>query len=256
MHLICLCATFGRPSLVANAVALFERQELRAGDTAHLLIFDDSGCLAAQSQYQSDRSWLVTESHTWRPLCEKYQTMIAANACHLGSTDAAFVVWDDDDFYSPWHLAAHATALECRPWSHPSIAHSTHQVDVLAGELPREKRLNARNYHGAVAIRGDLMQTLRGWPITERSDFDRQMLANCWATAGAPADPCATHPPSYVYRWRDTGHDHYSARIRDGRCQPPRIEEPGRVEQLVPTLDAVSRALRNDWLPTPASPAS
>ena len=36
MHLVCLTPTYGRPSLVRNALALFLRQQLRDGDTAHI----------------------------------------------------------------------------------------------------------------------------------------------------------------------------------------------------------------------------
>lgn len=244
MHLICLTPTYGRPTLAANALALYLAQQLRSGDTAHMLIFDDAGQISAQSGGQSPQTWEVMSQATWIPLTEKYAPMLE-HVPPTSSQSTAYVVWDDDDVYLPWHLAAHATVLQSSLWSHPTRAWSTYGTDPLT-EAPNEKQLSGRHYHGALAVRGDLMTLLGGWPKTDRSNYDKQMLAACRSAAGPPGDPCAApwvFPPSYIYRWGDTLRDHCSARIQGGRYQRPRVQEPGHVDHLAPKFDASTTAL-------------
>jgi hypothetical protein len=234
MHLTCLCPTYGRPSIVRNALALFLAQQLRPGDTAHLLIWADDGLIPSQAGTHGPLSWEVVGTHDWIPLTRKYAPMLAYARQHSTPTDA-WIVWDDDDVYAPWHLQAHADALELSRWSHPTWAWSTY------GGL-HSRHLNARHYHGSLAIRDDLMGELGGWPITDRSDYDKQQLARCWEHAGTPGDPCGHARPSYVYRWQDTQRDHCSARIKDRRYQPPRIQEPF-LRVLTPCYDASTPAI-------------
>ena len=241
MHLVCLTPTYGRPSLVRNALALFLRQQLRPGDTAHMIVYADDGLIPAQRGQLGLCSWEVMASSTWVPLTEKYAPMLAHANQHRDGPVDAWIVWDDDDVYLPWHLSAHADALTNAPWSHPSRAYSTYQIDPMR-EAPKEKTLHGSHYHGALAVRGDLMREIGGWPITDRSDYDKQMLAACRRVAGPPADPCEHSQPSYVYRWKDTGRDHCSARIKDRRYQQPRIQEPP-IGKLTPEMDAATVAI-------------
>ena len=254
MQFLCLCPTYGRPSLVANSLALFLGQQLPASDTAHLLIFDDAGQITRQAGVRGSLSWSVISARSWLPLQRKYDVMVGYHNNLVGNPSVGFVVWDDDDVYLPWHLAAHGAALSAAVWSHPSRAWSTYGIDSLR-DPPRAKVLHGRSYHGALAIRGDFLERLSQtrpaghwrnyWPGTDRSDYDKQQLADCHKLAGVAGDPCEAFPPSYVYRWQDTGRDHCSARIVDGKYRPPRIQEPGMVTALLPILDLSSRALLN-----------
>lgn len=143
--------------------------------------------------------------------------------------------------YLPPHLRQHAAALEAAAWSHPSLAYSTYGTDPLR-EPPQTRQLAGRHYHGALAVRADLMKRLGGWPATNRSDYDKQMLARCRTEAGPPGDPCHFGPATYIYRWSDTGRDHCSARIQNGRYRPPRLQEPP-IARLTPQLDAATAAI-------------
>jgi len=252
VHLICLCPTYGRPSLVANALALFLRQQLFPPHSTHLHIFDDAGQLLPASSHEGNLSWTVESQEKWIPLTEKYAPMLAQHSEHMGSPDSAFVVWDDDDVYLPWHLAAIAETLHDHKWSHPSKAWSTYGKKV--GQAPKRKYLGARCYHGALAVRGDLMQELGGWPQTDRSCYDKMMLDACRRAAGPPGDPCNHADPSYVYRWQDTGRDHISARIRydeqkKGRYPKPRLQEWDFDVDLQPQLDKSAQALLDRFAP-------
>ena len=68
MHFICLTPTYGRPSLVANALMLFLDQDLPAGDTAHMAILDDARQIRPQSDRQGPLSWEIFNALAWIPL--------------------------------------------------------------------------------------------------------------------------------------------------------------------------------------------
>lgn len=234
MHFICLTPTYGRPSLVANALMLFLDQELPAGDTAYLAILDDACQIRPQSGRQGALSWEVFNAPAWIPLPRKYAALLDALGGITGNPQTVYVVWDDDDVYLPWHLAAIGAAI--RPpatWAHPSRVWSTYGIDP-AVEMPRQEPAAGR-FHGALAIWAPLLKHLGGWPDTELATYDQQMLA-----ALAPhtrADPCDVAPASYCYRWGDTGKWHASGTIDDGRYRQPPIQEPGSVEVIRPRYD-------------------
>ena len=104
MNLCCLMPTYGRPSLVQNAIACFLAQDYPA-KRRRLLILDDAGQIAPQ---EGD-GWSLCSTPIRMPtLIAKYAALEAVDA---GWADA-FVIWDDDDIYLPWHLSAHAIVLQ------------------------------------------------------------------------------------------------------------------------------------------------
>lgn len=238
MQAVCLCPTFGRPSLVRNALALFLAQDLAPGQSAHLLIYADDGLIPTQSGGKPPLTWDVWGTNDWVPLTAKYAPMLA-HAAPL--CPDAWIVWDDDDVYLPRHVQQHLAALQAAPWSHPSRAYSTYGIDPQI-QHPVDRTLSGRHYHGALAVRADLMTSLGGWPNTDRSNYDKQMLAACRNAAGPPADPCQYGHPTYVYRWSDTSRDHCSARIQQGRYRRPRIQEPP-IDRLTPAYDLPTASL-------------
>jgi hypothetical protein len=248
MHLICLTPSFGTVRLPRNLLALYEAQQLYDTDTAHLIIFADDGLLETQTGGEPPLTWEIIGTDQWIPLQEKYGVMLTMPSAR----GDAYVVMDVDDVYLPWHLRAHSAALRQHAWAHPSRAWSTHGVRDLSREMPQVRHLNGNRYHGALAIRADLMRDLGGWPNTDRSDYDKQQLARCRAAAGPPGDPCKQHDPSYVYRWGDTGSDHISARIVTGadgvrRYPRPRIQDQPHAGPLTPHLDHSTREIIR-WL--------
>ena len=261
MHFVCLCPTHGRPSLVANALQLFLDQDLWDGDTAHFQIFDDANQIASQMQTEifgypaaASKSYGVISSHVWIPLPRKYNHMLN---CHwipmprpnMWSTgivrdpEVVYVVWDDDDVYLPWHLTAISAALRRNPaacWAHPGTVWSTYddrpERRIPTHEAPRQESAAGR-FHGALAIRGDTLSDLGGWPDTELATYDQQMLAKLKPLPQADTAQ-GVETPSYCYRWADTGKWHCSGSIDEaGQYKRPPIQEPGRVETLTPRYD-------------------
>jgi hypothetical protein len=243
MHLVCLCPTYGRPSMPANAAALFLSQRLRVGDTAELIIFDDAGQIAPQTLYDCIH---VISQPTWRPLPQKYPAMVAWMASTTDRRIDAWVIWDDDDVYLPWHLAATANALDLHPWSHPSVILSTYGIDPLQ-EAPREES-SAGRFHGAAAVRASTLIATGGWCAQDRADYD-QVHLHRWRAAGPAGDPYAFAEHSYVYRWGDTQRNHCSGNIRQNRYQQPPIQEPGQVAKLVPDFDRSTKAILQRLVP-------
>jgi hypothetical protein len=241
MQFICLCPTYGRPSLVRTALAHFLAQDLLTGDEALLVIFDDAGQIATQAGGPPRLGWRVLSEPDWIPLPRKYGALLDRIGGVANDAQTWYVVWDDDDVYLPWHLAAISIAGATSPeaqWSHPSTVWSTYQRDPAKERPMRESA--AGRFHGALAIRGDLLYLLNGWPNTDLATYDQQQLARVGPYPRI--DPCTYLPPSYVYRWGDTGRNHCSGSIdQHGRYRQPPIQEPGQIETLTPALDPAAQ---------------
>lgn len=183
----CLCPTFRRPELVANALACYLAQDY-PNDRRELLILDDGD----QFPSQYGVGWeLISLRRRFRSLPEKFNALAG-----LARGDI-LVVWEDDDIYLPWHITAHVEALQrgCR-FSKPS------QVLTHVGNALRHEPADGR-FHASIAFTRDALESVRGWPLTRRGDFDQSLLARL-AGEGPTGDPCAVRPPSYMFRWEST----------------------------------------------------
>jgi len=188
MTISCLCPTYRRPEpIVANVIACFEAQ---THADRELVVLDDAGELAAAA---GDRWRIVSQPDRFATLAEKYNAL-----AELGGDAAAIAVWEDDDVYLPWHLEAHARALDRHAWSLPAESWS-----LYTGELQRRRK----RYHGALACRREAWEAVGGWPVTRASNFDRLFIGRLAAAFGPPGDPCEHGPPGYVFRWH-TGSYH------------------------------------------------
>ena len=97
----CLCPTYHRPKLLANAVACFLAQDYPA-ERRELIIVDD----AQEFAPQIGQGWqLVSLSRRFQSLPEKYNALAGL------AEGEVFVVWEDDDIYLPHHISAHVNAL-------------------------------------------------------------------------------------------------------------------------------------------------
>lgn len=258
VHFICLCPTYGRPSLVCNSLALFRMQKLHSGDSAHLVFFEDAGQLDYQlGPAGVSKTYEVRTREQWIPLPRKYNALLDELEGIERDPRVVYVVWDDDDVYLPNHLARIRDALrdDAALWAHPSHVYSTYGTDPLH-EAPRIEVAKGR-FHGALAVRGELLYELGGWPDTDTATYDQQML---WAVSryrGANTTPEKLAPsPTYVYRWADTGRWHCSGSIDAGQYRKPPLQEPAMPGELIPHLDQSSRVLINRHLAAARCPAA
>jgi len=190
----CLCPTYGRPSLLANALACYLAQDYPA-DRRELIILDDAGQYFPTTQ----SNWeLISLSRRFRSLPEKYNALAGLAKGEI------LVVWEDDDIYLPWHISAHVRALSTGlGYSKPS------KVQFYSDERLQTDSASGR-FHASIAFRREWLDRVPGWPLTLRGDFDQQLMARL-AQLAPVADPLETHPPSYVFRWESTGDYHGSA---------------------------------------------
>ena len=255
MLAVCLCPTYHRPALLANAVACFLAQDY----TPRLLaILDDAGQYPPSSHIVSsttglhDVQWsLFSESTRYPSIPAKYARLL--HLLHLDAAplnDVAICVWDDDDIYGPRHISASLAAMQRQltNWSHPDHVWSTYtgtpQLEPAAGR-----------FHGALVIRHDLLWEIggpEGWIQTKRADFDQQSIAAC-EDLGGPRGRCT---PEYVYGWGRTHHcsglmsspDNTDWYDRYPDTIPPEARAPQT--SLVPQMDAQTVRLYRDLFRT------
>jgi hypothetical protein len=219
--------TYGRPTLVQNAIACFLAQDYPA-DRRRLLIFDDAGQIAPQS----GEGWTVwSTSVRAKTLAAKY---VELNRLDAGWADA-FVIWDDDDIYLPWHLSAHAAALQKAQWSHPV------EIWSLAGGTPTLARTGG-GYWASSAVRVELLNSVGGFVQSERADFDQANLRAWRDHGGAPGRP---ERPSFVYGWGRSKHVSSLMISPDNKewYSKHKIGESRRVERITPAMDAQTQDL-------------
>ena len=202
LNLCVLMPTYGRTAaLVENAIACYQRQTYPQ-QHRFLLCCDDEPWWNEQA---GDR-WQVERFQGRAPdLGAKYNLMMrfAEETRVAGWVPDAYVVWDDDDLYLPWHLEAYAAALERHAWAHPRTVWSTYTGS------PTAEAASGR-FHGSLAIRRGAGQ----WIETLRGTFDQEMIAQLQSIHGDPGRPDERFPPSYVFRWADTGSHHCQAYMK------------------------------------------
>lgn len=220
----CLCPTYGRPRLLMNAVACFLRQDYPP-NCCKLIILDDLGSINPDVPgIEADRIRVWSTVHRFPSLPEKFNAL-----WRTAPRSDIYVIWEDDDVQLPWCLSAHAKACENHGWSY-----SSHVFSDYTGKLATEP--TGGRFHGCLAIRGDVMQEIGGWPLTRRADFDQQLIHRLWKI-GEQGDPLQFSPtgpfttewtklPAYVFRWQ-TGAAH-----GQGYMQGP--DDEGWYDRYVP----------------------
>lgn len=204
MKVACLCPTYKRPRELAEAIESFRRQTYPV-DQRELIILDDAGQYLPDAADGFPGIKLVTTKHRFRTLGEKRNA--SAGLC---SPDVdAFVVWDDDDIYLPWHVAAAVAGLADADFTIPSKLW-----------LDRKKRLESKAnrslFHGAWAFRREAFERVGGYPWIQ-SGQDQGLLKRFKAAGLRCADPIQLDPrPSYIYRWHTSHRNHISAMGANG----------------------------------------
>jgi len=227
LKIACLCVTYLRPRRLAEAIACFEQQDYPA-ELRELVVLDDAGQYAP---FAGRRWQVISTPRRFRTLGEKRNAAAA-----LAAPDAdAYVVWDDDDIYLPWHVSAAARALAHAPWTVPALLYRE-----MFGRLELHEN-GDRYYHSAWAFTRDLFERAGGYPFAQRGED--QLLRERFEEVGAvPVDPSSSSEPSYVMRWfGEPGAWHFSAlEGDDAYARVGATTPPSRIDTLAP-------ALTRDW---------
>ncbi|REJ89909.1 MAG: glycosyltransferase [Planctomycetota bacterium] len=185
----CLCPTYKRPALLANAVACFLAQE-HPPDRRKLYILDDAG----QFEDQTGDGWQLVST------TERYPTLPAKfDALARMATGDLIAIWEDDDIFLRHHLSSIAAA-----YASGGRFIVTREVFSNYGRpegLVRRENAAGR-FHSSWAFTRELYAEVGGYPKTSELIFDQQMGARLRQAAGDAvrhSDDIAG--PSYVYRW-------------------------------------------------------
>lgn len=244
----CLSPTYGRPTLLANAIACFLAQDYPR-NRCRLMICDDLGTIRGltindwtdeaegsnDAVTQVENVFIFSTKHRYFSLPEKYNAL-----WKMSPLSDIYLVWEDDDCQLPWCLSSHAKACEQHGWSYP-----THVWSDYGGDLHMEP--SGGRFHGSLGIRGDTLTAIGGWPLTRQANFDQQMISRLRQT-GEPGDPIECGPtkrsPAYVFRWH-TGQQHGQSVMKGpedeswyDNYEPPDSTGP---HIIVPALDADSK---------------
>lgn len=244
MNVLCLCPTYGRPRLVANAVACFLTQDYPEA-SRKLLILDDAG----QIESQDHGGWQVISTPERFPsLPAKYNAMLTAEGVigpQLTSRWDAVAVWDDDDIYLPWHLTA---AVQAMINNGAASAKPSQVWSLYNSETPWLENAAGR-FHGSLVVGVPRLRELNGWIDTRRADFDQQMIAACTPVADAMYHGPRPGSPGYVFRWQSTKAPHcqglmsspdnedWYERFQRGDCS--------HIRQFVPHFDTETSTVYN-----------
>lgn len=237
MKIAAICCTYKRPTLLAEAIECFIRQDYPA-ELRELIVLDDAGQYDPAACDHLPGVKLVTTRHRFRTLGEK------RNACAaLASPDVeAYAVWDDDDIYLPWHLEAMVAVFQAGyRWSLPAEVWIDRRTYL-------ERKPTGGLFHGSWGFTREAFLSVGGYPAMQSGQD--QALAGRFKKAGIrPISPSDTLPsghgpclrlPSYIYRWYTYPNArHISALGKDGYER--RGEEP--VEHVARITPCWSR----DW---------
>ncbi len=161
--------------------------------TASSVILDDAG------QYEpaaGDRWRLVSVGERFATLGEKRN----AAARYVSADAEALAVWDDDDLYLPWALAASVAALEQAAWSRPSVV-----LHPQPGGTLRQHRTGGL-YHGGWAYRREAFDRVGGYPAMNNGE-DQALAARLVRAQTPEADPIGLgFRPFYIYVWGSGRH--------------------------------------------------
>lgn len=233
MRLLCLCPTYGRPTLLANMLACFLAQDYPP-QRRKLVILDDAG----QYRSQQGAGWsLVSVGERFSSLPAKYHAMLELENVWQSSAWDAVMPWDDDDIYLPHHISSHAAVLAKHGWSYPE-----HVWSLYTGRP--ELEATGGRFWASCAARVDLLRRIGGVPQTREADFDQRFLGRL-SEQEPPGRPAGS--PAFIFRWGSTHAPHAQYFIGPGQDttwydRMPR-HETHFVEQLVPRFDAETAEL-------------
>lgn len=226
MKIAACCITWRRPRLLAQLIECFNRQTYQERE---LLILDDSG--QYPSQPSGDRWRVVSIDRRFRTIGEKRNAAAA-----LVSPDVdAMAVWDDDDIYLPWALAACVNALESSPWAQPRqvLEWTPDGTGWIRQQTFSEKEPYRLAYHGSWSYRRDAFVVCGGYPFSISEDWG--LAREMQARFGPSADTiCGAFPdPFYVYSRSMSGSWHISERGCNAAVYAKAEDEPlEEVEKL------------------------
>lgn len=234
MRVICICPTYGRPTLLENSIACFLAQEYPIRDR-HLLILDDAG----QYRTQHGHGWTVISiDKRFATMPLKYKQILELCALERDSWDAV-CMWDDDDIYLPDHIETHVRGLSLSnhfQWSYPAHIYSLDSPGKIDLQETRG------NHWASICVRAELFKKMdmESWYNYQQNDFDHKFMAMCQEVGGDPVRVSLKENPTFMFRWQSTNAPHLQHYIRPGNSAYAEfpMHEARKVTAVLPRFDA------------------
>lgn len=231
----CLCPTFHRPKLLANALACYLAQDWPA-DRRELIILDDGNDF--ETADLPDNVRIISTTERFASLPEKFN----AAAGMTRPESRVFFVWEDDDIYLPHHISTH---LRAKVAMQADYSKASRVLSTYPGHVVTEGAEG--RFHAEIAFNRDLFERVGGWPLTKRADFDQQFLSRLQKACYGRADTANFGPPSYCFRYGSTHayHGQHFMQSPDDEGWYDRVpRQPGKRDQiLTPAFDDETKAV-------------
>lgn len=214
----CVCASYNRPHLLGEMVAMFLSQDY---PDKELVILEDSG-IFGKGEITGDGWRLISTDKRYLNIARKRNYVIKE------LTEAeVIVVMDDDDWYLPWHISAAVHALKCSPWAQPSQAlewiKKGEPYRCYAFGQPLFEKISKGEpliptdvqdycYGGQWSYHREAFLNVKGYPEVRETGEDTRLARMLFKRYGASADTISeAYPlPSYVYSRDMSGSWHAS----------------------------------------------
>jgi hypothetical protein len=141
------------------------------------------------------------------------------------------IVWEDDEIYLTHHISSYVETLREHQWAHPLTVWSTYTG------TPQIERSGGR-FHAALGFRTEFLDSIGGWPETDEPNFDQQLIARATRHSPPGRPDHGDNPPSYVFRWADTGATHGQGTMDKGNDWY-RAARPQHTERVHLTLEDI-----------------
>jgi len=228
MNIIALCPTFRHPDLLANSIAMWERQDYPA-DKRFLIILDDGG----NFNYQEGPNWVIIPSaHRLPSLPIKYNAMLDIAKISEKECDA-YLVWEDDDIYLKNYVSQHAETLKLHELSKPERV----MTDCGPDQTLKEEGSGGR-FHSTLGFRKELIERVGGWPLTKRADFDLQFIDILQRTAKSIGEWKDVGQIPFVYCWHTgAAHGQWTMKNPEDETWYDRADEVYKDRRVIGTIN-------------------
>jgi cellulose synthase/poly-beta-1,6-N-acetylglucosamine synthase-like glycosyltransferase len=218
--IVAVCASYNRPRLLGECVAMFLAQDY---PNKELVILEDSGIfiggMTPHSMLPEGVSLLLPHERM-RCVGTKRNTIVKLTTAPL------IAAWDDDDWYLPWHLSAIAAGLgRCR-WVQPKMAmewdvagklglyrvYGARTTVLLRAGNPLNKREATDCCYGAQwGFRREAFLAAGGYPEGYGNGEDTALCGVMFSRFGPSTDSINKEfRPSYIYSRESSGTIHGS----------------------------------------------
>jgi hypothetical protein len=156
------------------------------------------------------------------------------------------LLWEDDDIYMPRHIENHLHVLTEHEFSYPKTVWSTYFGDPVL-------ECTDGRFWASTGIRYRSFSDVGGFVRTRRADFDQQSVGR-WM--GALGHGSSDQPPTYCFRWGDTGAVHGQTLMKSpddetwyNRARPQYIERHNLTGMISPeTWATLMKLARHEHL--------